>query len=121
MSIPFRINPKKVYYANKTITVYRVSHPRISFARLTDSAVGGTTGTTKLTVAGMVSAANKLMAFVGAPASIGMGDVPGADWTTIVSGTTDIKAPTGSGATVVELDGSGRVISIGYIASVTAK
>lgn len=85
------------------------------------SAVGGTTGTTKLTVAGMVSAANKLMAFVGAPASIGMGDAPGADWTAIVSGTTNIKAPTGSGATVVELDGKGRVISIGYIASVTAK
>ena len=50
-----------------------------------------------------------------------MGGVPGADWIAIVSGTTDIKAPTGSGATVVELDGKGRVISIGYIASVTAK
>lgn len=85
------------------------------------SAAGGATGETKLTVAGAVSAGNKLMAFVGAPVSIGMGDVPGKGWVPIVSGTTNLAAATGSGATVVELDGSGKVISIGYIASVTAK
>lgn len=85
------------------------------------SAAGGATGETKLTVAGAVNAGNKLMAFVGAPVSIGMGDVPGKGWVTIVSGTTNLAAATGSGATVVELDGSGKVISIGYIASVTAK
>lgn len=85
------------------------------------SAAGGATGETKLTVAGAVNADNKLMAFVGAPVSIGMGDVPGKGWVPIVSGTTNLAAATGSGATVVELDGSGKVISIGYIASVTAK
>ena len=60
------------------------------------SAAGAESGETKLTVAGAVSAS-------------------------IVSGTTSIAAPTGSGVTVVELDESGRVISIGYCASVTAK
>ena len=58
---------------------------------------------------------------MGAPAAVAKGDVPGKGWTTIVSGTTSIAAPTGSGVTVVELDESGRVISIGYCASVTAK
>lgn len=84
------------------------------------SSAGDATGETKLTVAGAVNAGNKLKAFVGAPVSIGMGDVPGKGWVPIVSGTTNLAAATGSGATVVELDGSGKVISIGYIASVTA-
>lgn len=75
----------------------------------------------KLTVAGAVSASNTFKAFVGAPAAVAKGDVPGKGWTTIVSGTTSIAAPTGSGVTVVELDENGCVISIGYCASVTAK
>lgn len=85
------------------------------------SAAGTTSGTTVLTVAGAVNSANKLMAFVGAPAAVSRGDVPDGKWETIVSGTTAIKAPTGSGVTVVELDDAGRVISVGYCASVTAK
>ena len=75
----------------------------------------------KLTVAGAVSASNTFKAFVGAPAAVAKGDVPGKGWTTIVSGTTSIAAPTGSGVTVVELNENGCVISIGYCASVTAK
>ena len=75
----------------------------------------------KLTVAGAVSASNTFKAFVGAPAAVAKGDVPGKGWTTIVSDTTSIAAPTGSGVTVVELDENGCVISIGYCASVTAK
>lgn len=85
------------------------------------SAAGAESGETKLTVAGAVSASNTFKAFVGAPAAVAKGDVPGKGWTTIVSGTTSIAAPTGSGVTVVELDENGRVISIGYCASVTAK
>lgn len=85
------------------------------------SAAGAESGETKLTVAGAVSASNTFKAFVGAPAAVAKGDIPGKGWTTIVSGTTSIAAPTGSGVTVVELDESGRVISIGYCASVTAK
>lgn len=80
----------------------------------------GSSGKTKLTVAGTVNAANQLKALVGAPAAISAGDVPGKEWTTIVSGATELAATTGMGATVVELDSDGKVISIGYCSSVTA-
>ena len=88
-------------------------------ALIVTSAAGGS-GKTKLTVAGAVSSTNALMAFVGAPAAIAKGDVPGKGWTKITSGATAIDATTGMGATVVELDKDGKVISIGYCASVTA-
>lgn len=88
-------------------------------ALIVTSAAGGA-GQTKLTVAGAVNASNKLMAFIGAPASIAKGSKPGKDWTEIKSGVTAIDATTGMGATVVELDDKGKVISIGYCASVTA-
>ena len=84
------------------------------------SASGGSAGKTKLTVAGVVNESNVLKALIGAPASISKGDKPGAGWVTIKSGTTIIDATTGMGATVVELDEHGNVISIGYCASVTA-
>ena len=84
------------------------------------TSAASTSGNTILTVAGAVSAANALKAFVGAPVSIGMGEEPGDSWLTIVSGSTKVKASTGSGVTVVELDAKGKVISIGYCASVTA-
>lgn len=85
------------------------------------SAAGTDSGDTKLTVIGPVSAQNKLMALVGAPASIAAGDTPGKGWAEIKSGATNVKAPTGSGVTVVELDADGKVISIGFIAATTAK
>lgn len=88
-------------------------------ALIVTSAAGGS-GATKLTVAGAVNASNKLMAFIGAPAAIAKGDVPGKDWTEITSGSTVVTAKTGMGATVVELDDKGKVISIGYCGSVTA-
>lgn len=84
------------------------------------TAAAGTSGKTKLTVAGAVNASNKLMAIVGAPAPIVKGAKPGKGWTEIKSGTTEINAATGMGATVVELDEDGKVVSIGYCASVTA-
>lgn len=84
------------------------------------TSAASTAGNTILTVAGAVSAANTFKAFVGAPAPIGKGDVPGDSWLTVISGTTKVKAATGSGITVVELDDAGRVISIGYCAAVTA-
>lgn len=84
------------------------------------TSAAGSAGNTKLTVAGAVNASNKLMALVGAPASIAKGAEPGKDWTEIKSGSTNIAATTGMGATVVELDKEGKVISIGYCASVTA-
>ena len=84
------------------------------------TSAAGSAGKTKLTVAGAVSASNVLKAFIGAPASVAKGCTPGKDWTEIKSGTTQIDATTGMGATVVELDEKGKVISIGYCASVTA-
>ena len=84
------------------------------------TSAAGSSGQTKLTVAGAVSASNKLMAFIGAPAPIAKGMTPGKEWTEIKSGSTAIPATTGMGATVVELDKDGKVISIGYLASVTA-
>lgn len=88
-------------------------------ALVVTSAAGGS-GETKLTVAGAVDATNTLMAFVGAPVAIAKGMVPGKEWTEIASGVTAIAATTGMGAIVVELDEAGKVISIGYCASVTA-
>lgn len=88
-------------------------------ALIVTSAAGGS-GKTKLTVAGTVNAGNELKAFVGAPAAISKGNVPGKEWITIVSGVTALDATTGMGATVVELDADGKVISIGYCGSVTA-
>lgn len=84
------------------------------------TSTAGSSGQTRLTVAGAVSASNKMMAFVGAPAAIAKGMTPGKEWTEIKSGSTGIAATTGTGATVVELDKEGKVISIGYCASVTA-
>lgn len=90
-------------------------------ALVVTSAAATTASNTVLTVAGTVSAANTLKAFVGAPAAITKGDVPGEGWTEIKSGVTALAAATGTGATVVELDEDGKVISIGYCSSVTAK
>lgn len=85
------------------------------------SAAGTASGTTVLTVTGRISNDNALYAVIGAPASIAMGDKPSSHWTKFVSGTDAIKAATGTGATVVETDADGRVVSIGYLASVTAR
>ncbi len=84
------------------------------------TSAAGTAGNTKLTVAGAVNASNELMALIGAPADIVKGAKPGNEWTVIKSGSTNVPAATGAGATVVELDNEGKVISIGYCASVTA-
>ena len=84
------------------------------------TSAAGSSGKTKLTVAGTVDPANTLKAFIGAPTPIAAGATPGNGWTTIKSGATEIAAATGVGATVVELDNDGKVISIGYCASVTA-
>ena len=84
------------------------------------TSAAGDPGKTKLTVAGIVSSSNKLMAFIGAPAALTKGSTLGNGWVEIKSGVTAIAATAGMGATVVELDEDGKVISIGYCASVTA-
>ena len=110
-------------YDNTTVTTamdFTTDYVNTSPNALIVTSASGGTGKTKLTVAGMVNASNKLMAFIGAPASIAKGSKPGKEWVEISSGSTVIDATTGMGATVVELDDDGKVISIGYCASVTA-
>ena len=110
-------------YDNTVVTVdmkFATDYANTPANALIVTAAAGAAGTTKLTVAGTVNPANKLMAIVGAPASIAKGDKPGKDWTAITSGSTELPATTGMGATVVELDDKGKVISIGYCSSVTA-
>lgn len=103
-----------------TVLDFATDYVNTSPNALIVTSAAGAAGTTKLTVAGAMNASNKLKAFIGAPASIVKGDTPGKGWVTIVSGTTEIPATTGMGATVVELDENGKVISIGYCSSVTA-
>lgn len=110
-------------YDNTAVTTamnFSTDYVNTSPNALIVTSAAGAAGQTKLTVAGTVNASNKLMAFIGAPASIAKGCKPGKDWTEIKSGSTGIDATTGMGATVVELDDEGKVISIGYLASVTA-
>ena len=110
-------------YDNSTVLTkmdFATDYANTSANALIVTSAAGTAGNTKLTVAGAVNASNKLMALVGAPASIAKGAEPGNGWTEIKSGSTNIAATTGMGATVVELDKEGKVISIGYCASVTA-
>lgn len=99
---------------------FAADHANTSPNALIVTSASGGSGLTKLTVAGAVNASNKLMAFVGAPASIAKGMTPGKEWTEIKSAVTTIPATTGMGATVIELDKNGKVISIGYCSSVTA-
>lgn len=84
------------------------------------AAAGSTNGKTVLTVSGAVSNSNDLYAVAnGAPVSIEAGGtIKTSDWTKITSGSTQVTAAAGVGITVVELDGDGRVVSLGYVASV---
>lgn len=86
---------------------------------VTSSQYGGESGETVLTVAGAINAANDLYAIVG-PATVSAGQRPNNQWTPIKSGVTPIKAKSGSGATVVECNADGIIISIGYVPNVQA-
>lgn len=110
-------------YDNTNVTtkmVFAADYVNTPANALIVTSAAGSAGNTKLTIAGAVSASNKLMALIGAPASIAKGDKPGKEWVPVQSGVTNVLATTGMGATVVELDADGKVISIGYCASVTA-
>ena len=112
-----------VTYDNTAVTVamkFATDYANTPANALVVTSAAGASGKTILTVAGAVNASNTLKAFVGAPVAIVKGAEPDGHWTEIESGTTAIAAKTGAGATVVELDEHGKVISIGYCASVTA-
>ena len=83
------------------------------------SAAGTANGQTKLTIAGNTPDA-ALKVKVGAqPAMVQIGMKPGKTWVAYTSGT-DLTAATGTYATVVELDGAGKVVKAGSTV-VTAK
>lgn len=112
-----------VTYDNTEVTVnmkFATDYANTPANALVVTSAAGSSGKTKLTVAGAVNSSNVLKAYVGAPVAIAKGDVPDKNWTEIKSGSTSIDAVTGAGATVVELDETGKVISIGYCSSVTA-
>lgn len=111
-----------VTYDNTTVTTtmnFATDYANTPANALVVTSAAGGSGKTTLTVAGVVAAGNTLMAYVGAPVAIAKGDVPGKTWTKVVSGVTALEAKAGAGATVVELDSTGKVISIGYCSSVT--
>lgn len=83
------------------------------------SAAGTANGQTKLTIAGNTPDA-ALKVKVGAqPAMVQIGMKPGKTWVAYTSGT-DLTAATGTYATVVELDGAGKMVKAGSTV-VTAK
>ena len=88
-------------------------------ALVVTTAAGSAAKQSVVTVAGVKSAANKLMYIVGAPDGIESGAVPGEGWTAVTSGATVKNIETGAGLTVVEVDADGKVISKGF-ATVTA-
>lgn len=90
-------------------------------ALIITSAAGSAKDTTVLTVAGMISASNKLAAIAGAPVAITPGLMPGTEWTPITSGSGNFAAKNGAGVTVIEIAPDGRVASAGYLPAATSK
>ena len=83
------------------------------------SAAGTASGATALTITGGTPGA-ALKVKVGAqPILVKTGAKPGSGWTAYTSGS-DLTAASGSYATVVELDGAGKVVKAGS-AAVTSK
>lgn len=82
------------------------------------TAAAGTSGKTKVTVAGQVNGSNKLMYKAKATSDgLAVGDIP-AGYTALKSGTTEITAATGTPIAVVEVDASGAVVSAGNVLAV---
>lgn len=81
------------------------------------AATGATAGKTVLTVSGTIEQSTPVLQYkLGTPA-VNAGDVV-TGWDDLTSGSTAITAAAGKKITVVELDGNGRVVSAGVVASV---
>lgn len=83
------------------------------------SAAGTANGQTKLTIAGNTPDAALKVKVDAQPAMVQIGMKPGKTWVAYTSGT-DLTAATGTYATVVELDGAGKMVKAGSTV-VTAK
>ena len=112
-----------VSYDNTEVTTTHDFEPGYANSELgiltVTSAAGTANGQTKLTIAGNTPDA-ALKVKVGAqPAMVQIGMKPGKTWVAYTSGT-DLTAATGTYATVVELDGAGKMVKAGSTV-VTAK
>lgn len=87
-------------------------------ALIVTAAAGSAVGKTVLTVSGAVADSPTLKYKASQlPAGINVGDAV-TGFSDLTSGTTAITAAAGTPITVVELDDSGRVVSLGYVTSV---
>lgn len=81
------------------------------------AAAGATAGTTVLTVSGTIAQSNPALKYKLGAQKVEAGDAV-TGWTDLTSGSTAITAAAGKRITVVEVDGSGRVVSAGVVTSV---
>lgn len=113
-----------INYNNTDVTTAIDFAPDYANAKLnvlicTAAASGSTAGKTVVTVSGSVSDSPTLKYAVASSASFHVGDkLPATGWTSLTSGTTEITAAAGAPITVVELDSTGSVISVGNVLSV---
>ena len=82
------------------------------------AAAGSAAGKTVLTVSGTIAQSNPVLKYKVGLYDLDVGSDLPAGFETLTSGTTAITAAAGKKITVVELDGNGRVVSAGTVASV---
>ncbi len=82
------------------------------------AAAGGTAGKTVVTVSGTVAQSNPVLKYKVGKVDVKAGDKLPAGFEDLTSGSTAITAAAGKIITVIELDGSSRVISAGQVISV---
>ena len=82
------------------------------------AAAAGTAGKTVVTVSGTVAQSNPVLKYKVGKVDVKAGDKLPAGFEDLTSGSTAITAAAGKIITVIELDGSSRVISAGQVASV---
>ena len=110
-----------VNFANTGATTTATFPKDYANAELNDltvtAAAGAAAGKTVLTVSGTIAESNPVLKYkLGVP-KVEAGDTV-TGWDDLVSGTTAITAAAGKRITVVELDGNGRAVSAGVVASV---
>ena len=82
------------------------------------AAAGSTAGKTVVTVSGTVAQSNPVLKYKVGKVDVKAGDKAPAGFDDLTSGSTAITAAAGKIITVIELDGSARVISAGQVVSV---
>lgn len=84
------------------------------------AAAGSASGDTVLTVGGTIANSGAVLKYKvkATTEGIKVGDTPKGTWTSLTSGTTQITAAAGVQIAVVELDASGRVVSVGQVVSI---